>query len=149
MKIQLTTTEEQIDGYFWASPQNTQFHGNFHALNDCCYNGQATEIYGPVILDSIEGAQVEQLIKGLADLLAFNGKIVIGGTDPHILAKQLVDRNISVAEFNHLLFSDKSTVKGMHPLPFIKGALQRHNIKVTDIVVDYSEGLYTIEGIRQ
>lgn len=149
MKIQLTTNEEQMDGYFWASPQNKEFHGNFLKLNDCCYNGQATEIYGPVILDSIEGNQIENLIKSLSDLLSFNGKIIIGGTDPHILARQLVDRNISVAEFNHLLFSEKNLIKGLHPLPFVKGALQKHNIKITNIVVDYSEGLYTIEGTRQ
>lgn len=149
MKIQLTTNEENIEGYFWGSPANPSFHGNLEKLNDYCYNGQATEIYAPSILDYIDGHNVGRIIGVLSDLLGFGAKIVIGGTDPYILSKQLIERKLSVAEYNHIIFGQKIPVKGFHPLPFIKDIIQKSNIRILNIAVDYSETLYTIEGIRQ
>jgi hypothetical protein len=141
MKIHLTKNEGPIDGYFWASPENPSFGGDYFKLGDYCYEGQVTEIYGPDFLDNIEGQSLQSFLGYLTNLMGHNASIKIGGTEPYILAKMLGERKIELADFNHIMFSKK--LEGLHPLPFVKDVLMKSMI-ILSIDVDYNDALYTI-----
>lgn len=145
MKIHLTKNEGPIDGYFWASPENPSFNGDYLKLGAYCYEGQVTEIYGPDFLDNIEGQSLKSFLNYLNNMMGHGATIKIGGTEPYILAKMLKERRLDLSEFNHIMFSKK--LAGLHPLPFIKGILME-SMTISSIDVDYNDALYTIGATK-
>lgn len=147
MRIQLTTTEEQMDGYFWASPKNKKFSGDFNNLSGYCRNAQCLEIYGPDILDYIEPSKINEVLGHYSNLLRSGSKITVGGTDPYLLSKELCNRHINGAEYNYIIYG-RPGVCGLHPIPAIKQILQNAQIKINDISVIYKDAMYCIEGTK-
>lgn len=146
MKIQVTTNEINRAGYFWASPDNSELStaDNFLNLSNVCHPGECDEVYGPQILDSIPVDKLENVLLEWVRLLKKDGIIKVGGTDPYMVSKLLLDRKINTSEFNHVLSG--KYFAAAHPLSFIKEFFRKINMKILSIKAGYDDGLYVVEA---
>lgn len=150
MRIQLTVSEPNIPGYFWASPQNTELKNpdQFYNIWEYCMEGQATEIYAPSILEIFKVTDLEQIIPEWAKLLAGGGKLILGGTDFYILAREGIRRAKDLGMLNEILFNKPHSIQSLTSVESTRKFLESLNFGINKINIDHENFGYTVEGIK-
>ena len=150
MKIQLTVNEPQIEGFKWASPANDIFKNpeDFYNCWNFCMESQCTNFYAPLILDFFLTSEIEQLLPRYAKLIMPGGKIVLGGTDLYILARESTNRSKDLGTVNNILFNKGYNIRSFTSIESTRKFLQTLNFSITKIDLDYSNFNYTVEGVK-
>lgn len=135
MRINLEKTAT-LPGFTYTDPSN---------IEHTAYAGQVDEIYTPTGLNYLKTEEVADNIKGYAHLLSPGGKLIIGGVDVYLLAKEVSARNLTEKEINTLLFYDPKFTS-LHSLQIIKTIIQSLGMKINHIYIDKDEVRFTIEA---
>ena len=78
--------------------------------NKYCMEAQAEEINGADILDYFSTDQLEELMGIWTKSLKSGGKIILGGTDIFMLAKNVLNRSKELVDINKVLFRRPNTI---------------------------------------
>ncbi len=150
MKIQLTIDQPNLDGYFWASPQNDKLDParEFYNCWEYCMEAQCTELYGPSILEIFTTTELEEIIPKWAKLIPPNGKIILGGTDLYILSKEAIRRVKDIGTINELLFNKPYAVRSITSVESTREFLETLGFRINNINLSYTDFTYTVEGIK-
>lgn len=145
MKVQMTINEKKLDDHLWLDPANTEFDQNYGTAVSALDDGIVTRFYGPQIINFIPWDGFEQLFHKMDQKLRINGTVLLGGIEPYVLSKKLVARELSLENFNKILFPYHANLVA---LPQLKKKLTDYKYKITNINLDYKTYQYTIEGVK-
>jgi len=150
LKIQLTVNQPEMHGYLWASPFNESLKNPQEFFNcwEYCMDGQCTELYGPTILDIFTVGELEIIIPKWAKLIAGNGKMILGGIDFYIMAKEGLRRAKDIGTINEILFSKSYGVQSITSIESTRKFMESLEFKINNICLDYENFNYTVEGIK-
>ena len=150
MKIQLTVDQPAMGGYVWASPQSKELKNpaGFYNCWEYCMEGQCTHLYAPSIMDLFRTSELEKIIPRWAKLIAPNGKILLGGTDLYILAREAIRREKDLGQINDILFDKSYGIQSITSAGSTREFLQSQGFLVSNVLIDYDNFTYTVEGIR-
>ncbi len=146
MKIHITLDDPAREGYFWASPKNILFDGDYTRLDKYCYIGQCEEIYAPGFLDYLEYEKIPDVISSWVNILKRGGKLIIGGIDSYIMAKLYISRNIPINKLNNIYFGRELLVKSFNSVEDIKGLLFEANMTIDTISLNAIDPQFVIEA---
>ena len=148
MKLQCTINDHPRDGYEFYDPiSNKDFNGNYMEMVHKYNEGDISEIYAPTLLNFINWNSMLNMIKEFNQLIHMEGKLVLGGTDPYIMAKKLISRDLNWEKYNELVFTSVGRKINFVPMPQLKEELAKY-YKIQNISVDYKNFNYVITGER-
>ena len=110
--------------------------------------GQCTHLYAPSIMDLFRTPELEKIIPRWAKLIAPNGKILLGGTDLYILCREAIRREKDLGQINDILFEKSYGIQSITSAGSTREFLQSQGFLVSNILIDYDNFTYTVEGIR-
>lgn len=150
MKIQLTIDQPARDGYIYASPQNPDKNiaENFLELEKFAHACQCSHIYAPEIIDALTFSDIPAHLSKWANLLAPNGKILVGGTDAYLLAKSIISRDITMGQINTLLFNRPYFIRTISSIEYIKNLFLEMSLTISNISIDYSVSSFIVEATK-
>ena len=145
-KVQLTVDDHPRDGYLYASPKNQEFSKDYKNFGGQYDVGEITEIYGPNFVDYFPTNAITPIISNWYNLLRTNGKLVIGGKDPYILAKRLISRSISIDDYNKELFTGSGRLLSMIGAVNLRKTLEEIGFVIDLVYFDNDKTNYTISA---
>jgi predicted SAM-dependent methyltransferase len=145
MKIQVTLSEPQKEGYFYASPLNEKFDQDYGNFTKTFAPAEVTEFYAPDFLDFLNYEMVEPIIEHWMHMLAPGGLITIGGSEPYIIAKQLISRRINLEELSERLFRRPAQMRCLFSMADMRRLLTKMGCEILEAYID-EVGLWTIKA---
>ncbi len=116
---------------------------------DYCLEAQAELIYGPDILDCFSTSELENLLPIWTKSLRVGGKIIIGGTDIYILAKNTINRTKELVDINEILFNRDYQLKSLTSIESTKEFLTSLGFAISDINLNYETCTYYVEAYKE
>ncbi len=124
MKIHLFLDGSAVSNYLNLSPikvdlslgQDWVCWSNFGDLSQFVAPGEAWEILADKIIDYLPIPNIAQTLQYWGSLLRHNGKMIVGGTDLSILSREMYLGNISVQDYNNIVYGTiarKSSINHM------------------------------------
>jgi len=145
MKIQVTITEPQKDGYFYASPLNKDFNQNYGDFSALFAPAEITEFYAPDFIDYLDISMIEPIMEHWLYMLRNGGQLIIGGLDPYIMSKNLIARRLDLNALNNQLFKRPTPMRCMFPMVEMRRLLTKMGCEILEINIDEG-GLWTIKA---
>lgn len=137
-KIHITLSEPCRPNYLWASPQNSEWKGDYLGFDNQFSTGELEHIYAPEMIDCLHSKIKMQALHNWTQLLGVDGIIDIGGTDPYILCRKIASR-----QFHYNVLNDLK-VKNFTPINELRAFLIERNFKINHIHLDESTAKYVI-----
>lgn len=139
MRIHITQDQPDIDGFL-----NTR---NFD-ITQLCQKYECDELYCPEVLNYLSFNESQTFFEMMAQWLAPNTKVTIGGVDFYILAKTAMSRMIDLSTLNKIIFDRNSDFLSLHSISQIKELMIELGFKIQDINFDHMTGAFTIEALK-
>jgi hypothetical protein len=117
--------QDNFDGSIKADVRN---------LDDVVMDSECVEIIAENVLDYLVFDEARSAIAHWVKKLRHGGRIVIYGTEPYEVCKQLIQRTIDIEQFNHLIhgeFTQPWDVKLSHmSMSDLQNELESHGVKI-------------------
>ena len=101
MKLRISIETEPLSGYITTVPKLN--------IDDVASSNECTEISAEV-LDYIPSQHMLDVIKNYTSKLRHGGKIVFGGTDMMMVAKDIVTQRLNLVQANEILHGDFDSI---------------------------------------
>ena len=118
-------------------------------IDKYCLEAQAELIFGPEVLDYFSTSELENLVPIWAKSLRVGGKIVLGGTDLYILAKNAVNREKELVDINEILFNRNNELKSLTSIESTKDFLVSLGFSISNINLSYDTCTYYVEAYKE
>lgn len=138
MKIHLSISSNAISNYLNLSPikpdlslgQNWVCWSEFGNLSQFCEAGEAWEILAPDIIDYLKISDIAPLIEYWSKLLRHGGKIILGGTDLSQLSRETYLGNVSVLDYNNMVYGNVARKSSINHMIGIVELLKSFGLKI-------------------
>jgi len=106
MKLYITINGDPLNTYTTLDPCGGigKIVQDFHNLDNVCQPNELTELLAPEILDFIHPSVFENTVKHYVSKLRHGGRIILGGTDLHDIAKKIMKSELTIQEANVYLY---------------------------------------------
>jgi len=132
MKVFITVTEPDIEGYFNISPLKGHLLSDLSNMID---DNECLEILAPEMIDYIPINQMETIIGAWVKKLRHGGKIILGGKDIYEIAKRIVRGEFDTKVANLVMYGSQSGVwdisRGKINLKDLVDLLERFGLQIT------------------
>jgi hypothetical protein len=118
-------------------------------IDKYCLEAQAELIFGPEVLDYFSTSELENLVPMWAKSLRVGGKIVLGGTDLYILAKNAINREKELVDINEILFNRNNELKSLTSIESTKDFLVSLGFSISNINLSYDTCTYYVEAYKK
>lgn len=112
MKLRIAYNKPPIEGYLQLDPipreDSPAIATSLADLNldIYCENNECTEILAPELLDYIPFHKVFNFLHMLHRKMRLGSRLIIGGTEPRLLARSIIDGELDQKQYNQIVYSD-------------------------------------------
>jgi len=103
-------TREKLPGYITVGPfKNGEgnegiVNADIYNFDKLCLDGEAQSIRAVGVLEYFQAAVADKIFAYWLKKLAYGGTITIGGIEPYLVSKRLINRAISISDYNEIMF---------------------------------------------